>query len=153
MTQHPHPKRCLVISTCYDCPNRMQMHLLYKPYGMMILPQSKEISDYRERWVCSETKDNKEILDDLPDWCPLPHSSVQSERDFCSSFIPNEFYRSKINTPFCVREFCKHWVHERRKCVHPDPSAGSTYNVEEAHCKLRRGKREQAGVTKGMCEK
>lgn len=52
----------------------MEMYLLYKPYGMMVLPDSKESYDFHGRWICTETEDDKEILCDLPDWCPLPAS-------------------------------------------------------------------------------
>ena len=67
------PQRYLAINDCYDCQNRMRMHELYKPYGMMILPEGKESSDFTGRWVCTEDENDKEIIGgDLPEWCPLP---------------------------------------------------------------------------------
>jgi len=65
-------QRCLIITSCRDCPNRMEMYHLYKPYGMMVLPDSKESIGFHGRWICTETNDDKEILSDLPEWCPLP---------------------------------------------------------------------------------
>ena len=35
------------------------------------MPSGKEAFDYRNRYVCTE-KDDQEITDDLPYWCPLP---------------------------------------------------------------------------------
>ena len=35
------------------------------------MPEGKEAYDYRNRYVCTE-KEDQEIVDDLPDWCPLP---------------------------------------------------------------------------------
>ena len=67
------PQRYLAIITCCGCLHRMEMHELYKPYGMMVLPGGKESCDFRGRWVCTE-KDDKEITEDycIPSWCPLP---------------------------------------------------------------------------------
>jgi len=51
----------------------MEMHELYKPYGMVVLPEGKEINDFRDRWVCIEEENDKEIIGgDIPSWCPLP---------------------------------------------------------------------------------
>ena len=67
------------------------------------------------------------------------HSDFQSEREKeCSSFVPNEFYRNSDGS-FCVEKFCRHWKPEKRRCIDLDPAAGSTYEVEEAHCELRAG--------------
>jgi hypothetical protein len=49
----------------------MEMVCLYKPLGMIPMPLDKEAFDYRNRYVCTE-KDDQEIIDDIPDWCPLP---------------------------------------------------------------------------------
>jgi len=57
----------------------MEMHELYKPYGMMVVPPGKETSDFRGRWVCTEN-DYKEIsLHDLPSWCPLQTQAALRE--------------------------------------------------------------------------
>lgn len=72
----PHPQRYLTIDSCYDCSNRIEMVCLFKPLGMIPMPNGKEAFDYRNRYVCTE-KDDREIDDDLPDWCPLPiHTSA-----------------------------------------------------------------------------
>lgn len=70
-SEQPQKERILSISSCYDCPNRMEMVCLYKPLGMIPMPSGKEAFDYRNRYVCTE-KDDQEITDDLPYWCPLP---------------------------------------------------------------------------------
>lgn len=54
------------------------MHELYKPYGMMVLPEGKESHDFMRRWVCTG-KNYQEITDDcIPSWCPLSHSDAVS---------------------------------------------------------------------------
>lgn len=73
-SEQPPKERILSISSCYDCPNRMEMVCLYKPLGMISMPPGKEAFDYRNRYVCTE-KDDQEITDDLPYWCPLPRPS------------------------------------------------------------------------------
>ena len=107
----PHPiHKCYLVSSCRDCPNRLEMHLLYKPYGMMVLPPKKESYDFMGRWVCSE-KDEKEIgiLDDLPIWCPLPCASHSS--------APKQDAEQRIRD--VIKEL------ERRD----EPSLGYGYNV------------------------
>jgi hypothetical protein len=56
----------------------MEMYHLFKPYGMRVLPESKESFDFHGRWICTGTEGDNEILCDLPEWCPLPsHSAIQ----------------------------------------------------------------------------
>lgn len=69
--QEPLRQRYLTIDSCHDCSNQMEMVCLYKPLGMIPMPNGKEAFDYRNRYVCTE-KDDREIDNDLPDWCPLP---------------------------------------------------------------------------------
>jgi hypothetical protein len=73
-------QHCLIIHSCLECPNRMEMRYLYKPYGMMVLSPSEEISDCDDRYVCTETDDDTEIKlqsgENIPRWCPLPRSPV-----------------------------------------------------------------------------
>lgn len=72
--------RYFPITACYECPNRTEMHLLYKPYGMMVLPEGKELFDFMRRWVCSGKDDTEITGDNIPRWCPLSqHSTIAAQ--------------------------------------------------------------------------
>lgn len=71
------------IVVCKGCPNRVEMHTIYKPYGMSVLPLGKESSDFMGRYLCREA-DYREIKLheslDAPDWCPLPDWNKNNDK-------------------------------------------------------------------------
>ena len=76
MTEVPSKRRCYPVEYCAECQGRLPMRHLYKPYGMMSHHNIVDVdSEFANRWVCTETDDNREIKLhpslDFPDWCPL----------------------------------------------------------------------------------
>ena len=76
MTEMPSKRRCYPVEYCAECQGRLPMRHLYKPYGMMSHHNIVDVdSEFANRWVCTETEDNREIKLhpslDFPDWCPL----------------------------------------------------------------------------------
>ena len=76
MTEVPSKRRCYPVEYCAECQGRLSMRHLYKPYGMMSYHNIVDAdSEFANRWVCTETEDNREIKLhpslDFPDWCPL----------------------------------------------------------------------------------
>jgi len=52
----------------------------------------------------------------------------------CPNFKPNTYYKPPCG-PFCVREYCAHWVKKEVIMIDCDP-AGNTYEIIEGHCGL-----------------
>lgn len=76
MTDAPSKPGCYPVECCAECQGRLPMRHLYKPYGMMSHHNIVDVdSEFANRWVCTETDDNREIKLhpslDFPDWCPL----------------------------------------------------------------------------------
>ena len=76
MTEVPSKPRCYPVKYCAECQGRLPMRHLYKPYGAMSHHNIVDVdSEFANRWVCTETDDNREIKLhpslDFPDWCPL----------------------------------------------------------------------------------
>ena len=76
MAEVPSKHRCYPVEYCAECQGRLPMRHLYKPYGMMSHHNIVDVdSEFANRWVCTETDDNREIKLhpslDFPDWCPL----------------------------------------------------------------------------------
>lgn len=77
----PAAPRYFPIRTCNGCPNQIEMHHLYKPYGTMSLPPGKEPTDFMGRWACTGKEDRETIDDRIPNWCPLPQDIPSKEHD------------------------------------------------------------------------
>ena len=66
----------------------------------------------------------------------LPYEPELRSIPLCKKMVPSPYYIHKDRCDFCVEIYCANWVRETRKCIDCDPSAGSTYEVTEAHCKF-----------------
>lgn len=110
VAQQAPAQRYFPIASCYECANRMRMHELYKPYGMMILPEGKESTDFMGRWVCTEKDDQEIIGDEIPSWCPL--SKGISSPDHDAALIAPEAPRNELAERECAINNCmrKDWL-------------------------------------------
>ena len=98
------------------------MRHLYKPYGMMSHHNIVDVdSEFANRWVCTETEDNREIKLhpslDFPDWCPL-------------KVIPNDLdmaarQKQQMGLPYdYCREICDQYNH----CSHRNAETCQSHN-------------------------
>jgi len=128
----------------------MEMYHLFKPYGMRVLPESKESFDFHGRWICTGTEGDNEILCDLPEWCPLPsHSAIQQPGQQECSTCPNkenaESYVMKVRSDIRKAEYRKEMDQLKKCCSECNHNGqfvfsekdcnGYSGGCEDTHCK------------------